>query len=111
MKQAREDYLELPVKVELTSVTLKASINWQSISSLSGKQNQLLTKCRLSERNLAVETGRHRKACLPKEDGACDHSKTGKVQTDEHFLTHSERHNKISTFKTNDPKFDPPDKK
>ena len=49
-------------------------------------QRQILTKYRLSDHNFVVETGRHRKTWLPKEDRACGHGLTEKFETEEHKL-------------------------
>ena len=43
------------------------------------KQRQSLTKYRLSDHNLAVETGRHRKTWLPREHRMCGHFQAEKV--------------------------------
>ncbi|KAF7665457.1 hypothetical protein LDENG_00143140 [Lucifuga dentata] len=50
------------------------------------KQRQILTKYRLSDHSLAIETGRHRKSWLPPEDRICSHCMTGEVETEMHFL-------------------------
>jgi hypothetical protein len=55
------------------------------------KQRQILTKYRLSDHNLAVETGRHRKTWLRREHRMCDHCQAEKVETEEHFLLHCKK--------------------
>jgi len=50
------------------------------------KQRQILTRYRLSDHKLAIETGRHKKLWQPKENRTCDHCLTGEVETEMHFL-------------------------
>ncbi len=52
------------------------------------KQRWILTKYRLSEHRLAIETGRHRKSWLPREQRVCVHCETGEIETETHFLVH-----------------------
>ena len=51
------------------------------------KHRTTLTKYRLSEHSLAIETGRYKKSCLPKEERFCQLCKEDKVETELHFLT------------------------
>ncbi|KAI2649186.1 Mevalonyl-coenzyme A hydratase sidH [Labeo rohita] len=48
----------------------------------------LLTKYRLSDHQLAIEKGRHKKTWLPKEERICNECRSGAVETEEHFLLH-----------------------
>ena len=54
------------------------------------KQRQILTKYRLSDHQLAIETGRHKKSWQPKENRICGHCSTGEVETEMHFLLQCE---------------------
>ena len=54
------------------------------------KQRQILTRYRLSDHKLAIETGRHKKSWQPKESRTCDHCLTGEVETEMHFLLQCE---------------------
>jgi NADH pyrophosphatase NudC (nudix superfamily) len=56
------------------------------------KQRQILTKYRLSDHNLAVETGRHRLTWLPREHRMCGHCQAEKVETEEHLLIHCKKY-------------------
>ncbi len=68
------------------------------------KQRRILTKYRLSEHRLAIETGRHRKSWLPREQRVCVHCETGEIET--HFLLHCHKYisirniyfNKLTNF-------------
>ena len=72
------------------------------ISVRDMKQRQVLTKYRLSDHNLAIETGRHRKTWLPKEQRICGHCQAEKVETEEHFLLHCKKYENLrQTFFTN----------
>ena len=51
------------------------------------KHRTTLTKSRLSEHSLAIETGRYKTSRLPKEERFCQLCKEDKVQTELHFLT------------------------
>ena len=51
------------------------------------KNRTTLTKYRLSEHSLAIETGRYKKSWLPKEERFCQLCKEDKVETELHFLT------------------------
>ncbi len=57
------------------------------------KQRRILTKYRLSEHRLAIETGRHRKSWLPREQRVCVHCETGEIET--HFLLHCHKYRSI----------------
>ena len=52
------------------------------------KQRRILTKYRLSDHQLAIETGRYRQTWLPREERVCAHCSTGEVETEMHFLLH-----------------------
>lgn len=56
------------------------------------KQRQILTKYRLSDHQLAIETGRHKKTWLPKEERVCGHCTTGEVETEMHFLLYCDKY-------------------
>ncbi len=56
------------------------------------KQRRILTKYRLSEHRLAIETGRHRKSWLPREQRVCVHCETGEIETETHFLLHCHKY-------------------
>lgn len=56
------------------------------------KQRQILTKYRLSDHRLAIETGRHKKTWLPKEERVCGHCMTGEVETEMHFLLYCDKY-------------------
>ena len=51
------------------------------------KTLKILTKYRLSEHNLAIETGRHRQTWLPREGRLCSLCDTQGVEIELHFLT------------------------
>ena len=51
------------------------------------KYRNILTKYRLSEHSLAIETGRYKQSWLPKEERFCQLCKEDKVETELHFLT------------------------
>ena len=48
----------------------------------------LLTKYRLSAHSLAIETGRHKRSWLPKEERLCQQCEEAAVETEQHFLLH-----------------------
>ena len=50
------------------------------------KQRQILTRYRLSDHQLAIETGRYKKSWQPKENRTCGQCLTGEVETERHFL-------------------------
>ena len=52
------------------------------------KQRVMLTKYRLSAHSLAIETGRHKKSWLPKEERLCQECEEAAVETEQHFLRH-----------------------
>lgn len=52
---------------------------------------RMLTKYRLSEHSLAIETGRHRKTWLPAEQTLCFHCSLSQPETKQHFLTKCEK--------------------
>ena len=55
------------------------------------KQRRILTKYRLSDHQLAVETGRLRQTWLPREERICAHCSTGEIETEIHFLLNCEK--------------------
>jgi len=59
------------------------------------KQRQILSKYRLSEHSLAIETGRHRKSWLPREQRVCVQCRTGEIETETHFLLHCHKYSSI----------------
>ncbi len=71
------------------------------------KQRRILTKYSLSEHRLAIETHRHRKSWLPREQRVCAHCETGEIET--HFLLHCHKYlsirnlyfNKLTNFLKN----------
>ena len=81
------------------------------ISVRGTRQRHVLAKYRLSDHNLAGETGKHQKTWLPKKERICGHCQTGKVETEEHFLLHCHKHKGIRElsfpgFKEYHPNFD-----
>ena len=75
------------------------------------KHRTTLTKYRLSEHSLAIETGRYKKSWLPKEERSCQLCKENKVETELHFLTECTKLKPIRTkyfpkFKKKHPEFD-----
>ncbi len=65
------------------------------------KQRRILTKYRLSEHRLAIETGRHRKSWLPGEQRVCVHCETGEIETETHFLLHCHKYLSIRNIYVN----------
>ncbi len=55
----------------------------------------LLTKYRLSDHQLAIERGRHKKTWLPKEERICNKCRSGSVETEEHFLLHCDNYTSL----------------
>ncbi len=55
----------------------------------------LLTKYRLSDHQLAIERGRHKKTWLPKEERICNECRSGSVETEEHFLLHCDKYTSL----------------
>ena len=75
------------------------------------KHRTTLTKYRLSEHSLAIETGRYKKSWLPKEERFCQLCKEDKVETELHFLTECSKIQPVRTkyfpkFKHKHPEFD-----
>ena len=75
------------------------------------KLRSTLTKSRLSEHSLAIETGRYKQSWLPKEERFCQLCKRDKVETELHFLTECRELQPIRTqyfpkFKHKHPTFD-----
>ena len=62
------------------------------------KQRQILTKYRLSDHQLAVETGTYRQTWLPREERVCGHCSTGEVETETHFLLRCEKFSSLTNF-------------
>uniref|UniRef100_A0A3B1JC70 ribonuclease H n=1 Tax=Astyanax mexicanus TaxID=7994 RepID=A0A3B1JC70_ASTMX len=62
------------------------------------KQRQILTKYRLSDHRLAVETGRYKQSWLPREERLCAHCSTGEVETEMHFLLQCEKFKETRNF-------------
>ncbi len=56
------------------------------VSVRNRTHRHLLTKYRLSDHQLAIERGRHKKTWLPKEERICNECRSGSVETEEHFL-------------------------
>ena len=59
------------------------------------KLRKTLTRYRLSDHSLAIETGRHRQTWLPREDRLCSLCSRGQVETELHFLLHCDRYKEI----------------
>ncbi len=67
------------------------------------ERDSTLTKYRLSEHRLAIETGRHRKSWLPREQRVCVcvcvcvcvHCETGEIETETHLLLHCHKYRSI----------------
>ncbi len=55
----------------------------------------LLTKYRLSDHQLAIERGRHKKTWFPKEERICNECRSGSVETEEHFLLHCDKYTSL----------------
>ena len=75
------------------------------------KHRTTLTKYRLCEHSLAIETGRYKKSWLPKEERFCQLCKEDKVETELHFLTECTKLQPVRTkyfpkFKHKHPEFD-----
>ena len=94
INQAKEDYLEHWTNQTSNQSRTNSCLILNRLSHLSVrdvKQRQILTKYRLSDHNLAVETDRHRKTWLRREHRMCDHCQAEKVETEEHFLLHCKK--------------------
>ncbi len=96
IKQSKNTYLEhwdqetkTQSKLQLYR-TIKSNYELEDYlqSVRDTKQRRILTKYRLSEQSLAIETGRHRKSWLPREQRVCPHCETGEIETETHFLLH-----------------------
>ena len=59
------------------------------------KLRKTLTKYRISDHRLAVETGRHRQTWRPREDRQCSLCSQGEVETEIHFLLHCDAYKEI----------------
>ncbi|XDV45306.1 hypothetical protein PO909_013424 [Leuciscus waleckii] len=94
IKQSKNTYLEHWDQETKTQSKLQFYRNLKSNYELEEylqsvrdtKQRQILSKYRLSEHSLAIETGRHRKSWLPREQRVCVHCRTGEIETETHFL-------------------------
>ncbi len=94
IKQSKNTYLEnwdqeTKTKSKLQFYrTLKSNYELEDYlqSVRDTKQRRILTKYRLSEHRLAIETGRHRKSWLPREQRVCVHCETGEIETEIQFL-------------------------
>ncbi len=103
MNQAKDNYLEhwtnqITNQSRMNSyVTLKREYELAEylVSVRDTKQRQILTKYRLSDHRLAVETGRHRNTWLPTEHRICGHCETEEVETEEHFLLHCPKYHHL----------------
>ncbi|KAI2656568.1 hypothetical protein H4Q32_029770 [Labeo rohita] len=58
-------------------------------------QRHILTKYRLSEHSLTIETDRHKKSWLPRKERVCAHCTTGENETEVHFLLHCHKFKSI----------------
>ena len=59
------------------------------------KLRKTLTKYRLSEHSLAIETGRHRQTWLPREERLCSHCDKQEIETELHFLIQCDKYQLI----------------
>ena len=98
INEAKEDYLkhwtnQTSNQSRMNSyVILNRKLADYLLSVRDVKQRQILTKYRLSDHNLAVETGRHRKTWLPREQRIRGHCQAEKVEIEEHFLLHCKKY-------------------
>ena len=58
---------------------------------------RVMTRYRLSEHSLAIETGRRRQNWVPREARLCSHCELSVVETELHFLTECSRYESIRT--------------
>ncbi len=58
-------------------------------------QRKLLTKYRLSEHSLSVETGRHKQSWRARELRLCSHCTEGLIEDEMHFLTECSKYKHI----------------
>ena len=58
-------------------------------------KRQTLTKYRLSDHKLAIETGRHKREWLERSKRICPHCESGEVETEIHFLTNCSKYKQI----------------
>ncbi len=101
IKQSKNTYLEhwdqetkTQSKLQLYR-TIISNYELEDYLQMSGdtKQRRILTKYRLSEHRLAIETGRHRRAGYPESKrGVCVHCETGEIKTEVHFLLHCHKY-------------------
>merc|ERR1712082_16415 len=59
------------------------------------KLRKTLTKYRIGDHSLAIETGRHRQTWIPREDRICTSCPQGEVETELHFLLHCDKYKEI----------------
>merc|ERR1712082_560463 len=59
------------------------------------KLRKPLTKYRIGDHSLAIETGRHRQTWIPREDRWCSSCPQGEVETELHFLLHCNKYKEI----------------
>merc|ERR1712082_102586 len=59
------------------------------------KLRKTMTKYRISDHSLAIETGRHRQTSVPREDRRCSSCPQGEVETELHFLLHCDKYKEI----------------
>lgn len=74
---------------------LKLNREYSMLSVKNITHRQLLTKYRLSDHQLAIERGRHRKSWLPREERVCAECRSGSVETEEHFLLHCDKYTSL----------------
>jgi hypothetical protein len=62
------------------------------------KLRKTLTRYRLSEHSLAIETSRHRPTWLPREDRLWSLCSRGEVETELHFLLHCDKYSDLREY-------------
>ena len=103
IKQSKNTYLEHWDQETKTQSKLQFYRNLKSNYELEEylqsvrdtKQRRILSRYRLSEHSLAIETGRHRKSWLPREQRVCVHCRTGEIETETHFLLHCHKYSSV----------------
>lgn len=104
-KQQKEKYIDYWKEVTLKQNKLECYLNLKRqytmaeylITVSEPKVRKTLTKYRLSEHSLAIETGRHRQTWLPREERLCSVCSQGEVETELHFLTECDHYKDIRT--------------
>ena len=94
INQAKEDYLENWTNQTSNQSRMNSYLILNRYYELADylvsvrdvKQRLILTKYRISEHNLAVETGGHRWTWLPREHRLCGRCQAEEVETEEYFL-------------------------